>query len=173
MNTAYENLLTRRSVRKYKSEQISDEELNAVLKAGTYAPTAMGKQSPLIVAVQDKGDIARMSALNAKIWGKDADPFYGAPTVVIVFAPAGYRNGVQDASLVMGNMMNAAHALGLGSCWINRALESFETPEGRSLLEKWGIEGDWIGVGNCILGYPDGEPGKPAERREGYVKIIK
>lgn len=173
MNTAYENLLTRRSVRKYKSEQISDEELNAVLKAGTYAPTAMGKQSPLIVAVQDKGDIARMSALNAKIWGKNADPFYGAPTVIIVFAPAGYRNGVQDASLVMGNMMNAAHALGLGSCWINRALESFETPEGRSLLEKWGIEGDWIGVGNCILGYPDGEPGKAAERREGYVKIIK
>ena len=173
MNTAYENLLTRRSVRKYKSEQISDEELNAVLKAGTYAPTAMGKQSPLIVAVQDKGDIARMSALNAKIWGKNADPFYGAPTVIIVFAPAGYRNGVQDASLVMGNMMNAAHALGLGSCWINRALEGFETPEGRSLLKKWGIEGDWIGVGNCILGYPDGEPGKAVERREGYIKIIK
>ncbi len=173
MNAAYENLLTRRSVRKYKSEQISDEELGAVLKAGTYAPTAMGKQSPLLVAVQDKSDIARLSSLNAQIQGTTGDPFYGAPTVVVVFAQAGNRNGVQDASLVMGNLMNAAHALGLGSCWINRARETFELPEGRELLAKWGIEGDWIGVGNCVLGYPAAEPAAPAARREGYVKIIK
>lgn len=173
MNTALENLLTRRSVRKYKPEQITDEELSAVLEAGTYAPTAKGTQSPLIVAVQDKGDIARMSSLNAHIMGTKADPFYGAPTVVVVFAHAGNRNGVQDASLVMGNMMNAAHAIGLGSCWVNRARETFETPEGRELLAKWGVEGDWIGVGNCILGYPDGEMPKPAARREGYFRIIK
>ena len=173
MNAAYENLLTRRSVRKYKSEQISDEELNAVLTAGTYAPTAKGTQSPMIIAVQDRGDIARLSSLNANIMGVTSDPFYGAPTVVVVLAQAGNRNGVQDASLVMGNMMNAAHALGLGSCWVNRAYETFELPEGRELLKKWGIEGDWIGVGNCILGYPDGELPMAAARREGYVQIVK
>lgn len=173
MNAAYENLLTRRSVRKYKSEQISDEELTAVLTAGTYAPTAKGTQSPMIIAVQDRGDIARLSSLNANIMGVTSDPFYGAPTVVVVLAQAGNRNGVQDASLVMGNMMNAAHALGLGSCWVNRAYETFELPEGRELLKKWGVEGDWIGVGNCILGYPDGELPMAAARREGYVKIVK
>ena len=173
MNEAYENLLTRRSVRKYKAEQISDEELAAVLKAGMYAPTAMGKQSPLMVAVQDKEDVARLSAMNGEIAGRDGDCFYGAPTVVLVFAQAGNRNGVQDASLVMGNLMNAAHALGLGSCWINRALETFELPEGRELLAKWGVEGDWIGVGNCILGYPDGPAGEAKPRKEGYVRIIR
>ena len=173
MNEAYENLLTRRSVRKYKPEQITDAELDAVLKAGTYAPTAKGTQSPLIVAVQNRDDIARLSALNAAIMGVESDPFYGAPTVVVVFAEGGNRNGIQDASLVMGNLMNAAHALGLGSCWVNRAFETFETPEGRELLKKWGVEGDWIGVGNCILGYPDCEPPAPAPRKEGYARVIK
>lgn len=173
MNAAYENLLTRRSVRKYKKEQISDAELEAVLKAGMYAPTAKGKQSPIMVAVQNSGDIARLSALNAQIWGSSSDPFYGAPTVVVVFAQAGNPNGVQDASLVMGNLMNAAHALGLGSCWINRARETFELPEGRELLKKWGIEGDWIGVGNCILGYPESDPAAPAERKDDYARVIR
>ena len=173
MNAAYDNLLTRRSVRKYKPEQISDEELYAVLEAGMYAPTAMGRQSPLIIAVQDKDDIARLSSLNAQIMGAGSDPFYGAPTVVVVFAQAGNRNGVQDASQVMGNMMNAAHALGLGSCWVNRAHETFELPEGRELLAKWEVEGDWIGVGNCLLGYPDGDLPEAKPRRSGYVKLIK
>ena len=173
MNAAYENLLTRRSVRKYKSEQITDEELGAVLEAGKYAPTAKGSQSPLMIAVQDKGDIARLSSLNAQIMGTDSDPFYGAPTVIVVLAQAGNRNGVQDASLVMGNMMNAAHALGLGSCWVNRAHETFELPEGRELLAKWEVEGDWIGVGNCLLGYPDGDLPEAKPRRSGYVKLIK
>ena len=173
MNAAYENLLTRRSVRKFKAGQIGDGELDAVLKAGTYAPTAMGRQSPLIVAVQNRDDIARLSALNARIMGSDSDPFYGAPTVVLVLAQAGNRNGVQDASLVMGNMLNAAHALGLGSCWVNRARETFDLPEGRELLRKWGVEGDWEGVGYCILGYPDGEAPQPAPRKEGYVLVVK
>ena len=173
MNTAYESLLTRRSVRKYKPEQITDAELEAVLKAGTYAPTAMGKQSPLIIAVQDEADLKRLSALNAQIMGTKSDPFYGAPTAVLVLAQSGNRNGVQDASLVLGNMFNAAHALGLGSCWINRAKETFDLPEGRELLHKWGVEGAWGGVGYCILGYPDGEAPAPAVRKEGYVKIIK
>ena len=174
MNEAMKNLLTRRSVRKYKPEQITDEELRAVLEAGTYAPTARGTQSPLIVAVQNAEDIALMSRLNAAVWGRaDFDPFFGAPTVVVVFAQAGNVNGVQDASLVMGNLLNAAHALGLGSCWINRAREVFEMPEGRAMLEKWGVEGDWVGVGNCILGYADGPEPKPAPRRPDYYRIIK
>lgn len=141
MNTAYESLLTRRSVRKYKPEQITDAELEAVLKAGTYAPTAMGKQSPLIIAVQDEADLKRLSALNAQIMGTKSDPFYGAPTAVLVLAQSGNRNGVQDASLVLGNMFNAAHALGLGSCWINRAKETFDLPEGRELLAQVGRRG--------------------------------
>ena len=174
MNEAMENLLTRRSIRKYRKEQIKDSELLAVLEAGTYAPTARGTQSPLIVAVQDAEDIALMSRMNAQVWGRENfDPFFGAPTVVVVFAEAGNPNGVQDASLVMGNLLNAAHALGLGSCWINRAREVFERPEGKALLKKWGVEGDWVGVGNCILGYAEGEAPKPAPRREGYYRIIK
>lgn len=174
MNEAMKNLLTRRSVRKYKPGQITDEELRAVLEAGTYAPTARGTQSPLIVAVQNAEDIALMSRLNAAVWGRaDFDPFFGAPTVVVVFAQAGNVNGVQDASLVMGNLLNAAHALGLGSCWINRAREVFEMPEGKALLKKWGVEGDWVGVGNCIIGYADGPEPKPAPRRPDYYRIIK
>lgn len=172
MNAAYENLLTRRSVRKYKAEQISDAELDAVLRAGTYAPTAMGRQSPLIVAVQDSGDIARLSAINARIMGTSSDPFYGAPTVVLVLAQAGNRNGVQDASLVMGNLMNAAHALGIGSCWIHRAYEEFESEEGKALLKKWGIEGEWRGIGHCVLGYAvEVAPMRP--RKEDWVRIIR
>ena len=123
---------------------------------------------------QNAQGVALMSRLNAAAWGKaDFDPFFGAPTVVVVFAEAGNPNGVQDASLVMGNMLNAAHAMGLGSCWINRAREGFEMPEGRALLEKWGVEGDWVGVGNCILGYADGPEPQPIARKEGYYRIIK
>lgn len=171
---AMENLLTRRSIRKYKPQQITDAELEAVLNAGKYAPTAKGTQSPLMVAVQNAEDIAAMSRINARVWGKqDFDPFFGAPTVVVVFAEGGNPNGVQDASLVMGNLLNAAHAIGLGSCWINRAKETFELPEGRALLAKWGIEGDWVGVGNCILGYADGPEPQPIARKEGYYRIIK
>ena len=153
MNDALRNLYERRSIRKYKSQQISDEELELVLKAGTCAPTAMNMQSPIIVAVQNKDEIAHLSKLNAKIMGNEGtDPFYGAPTVLIVLADTGNKNAMKDGSLVMGNLMNAAHALGLGSCWINRATELFAMPEGKALLEKWGIEGEYIGIGNCILG---------------------
>lgn len=175
MNEAMENLLTRRSVRKYEPRQISDEELNAVLEAGTYAPTARGTQSPLIIAVQDRADRDELSRINARIWGRDEgfDPFYGAPTVVLVLGQAGNPNGVQDASLVLGNLMNAAHAVGLGSCWINRIRETFELPEGRALLEKWGVAGDWVGVGSCILGYAAGSEPAPAARKPGYYRIIR
>ena len=169
MNSIVESLLTRRSVRAYKSEQISEEELNAVMEAGRWAPTAMNLQTPIMVAVQDKETIAYMSRLNAQIMGKEGDPFYGAPTVIVVLADRSKPCCVQDGSLVMGNLMNAAHALGLGSCWVNRAKELFDMPEGKALLKKWGIEGDYVGVGNCILGYSDGPAPEPKPRKEKYI----
>ena len=171
MNTTIQDLMTRRSIRKYKPEQITREELQTVLNAGMCAPTAMNKQSPIIVAVQNKDDIAYLSKLNAAVKGMAGDPFYGAPTVLVVLADAENANAVPDGSLVLGNLMNAAHAIGLGSCWINRAREVFATDEGKALLKKWGIEGDYIGVGNCILGYPDEQP-QMKPRKENYVHYV-
>jgi len=174
MNEALQNLLTRRSTKKYKPEQIPEERLDAVLTAGTYAPTARGLQSPLIVSVQDAEDIAVMRELNARIKGEEGtDPFYGAPTVVVVFADPKSKGGVCDASLVLGNMLNAAHAVGLAGRWINRAKETFELPEGKALMRKWGIDEAWVGVGNCILGFPDGPLPEAEPRKEGYIIKIK
>ena len=174
MKDAMEVLCGRRSIRKYKSDQISDEELELVLKAGTCAPTGLNQQSPIIIAVQNSEEIAYISKLNAKINGNEnTDPFYGAPTVLIVLADANNKNAMKDGSLVMGNLMNAAYALGLGSCWINRATELFAMDEGRALLKKWGIEGEYIGVGNCILGYPDQEHPQMKPRKENYVYYVR
>jgi len=172
VNSTVNDIISRRSIRRYKAQQITDAELETVLQAGVCAPTGMNRQSPIIVAVQDKETINQLSRLNAYFMGVDTDPFYGAPTVLVVLAAAWSVHAVQDGSLVMGNLMNAAHAIGLGSCWINRAKESFETDEGKALLKKWGIEGEYIGVGNCILGYPDEEPAmKP--RKENYVYYVR
>lgn len=171
MNKTVSDIINRRSIRRYKPEQITREELDTVLEAGKYAPTAMNRQSPIIVALQNKEDIAVLSKLNAAVMGSSSDPFYGAPTVLVVLADAANVNAVADGSLVMGNLMNAAYALGLGSCWVNRAREVFAADEGKALLKKWGIEGDYIGIGNCILGYPDEEPtAKP--RKENYVYYV-
>ncbi|MGI5976526.1 MAG: nitroreductase family protein [Candidatus Limivicinus sp.] len=171
MNQTIEDIMNRRSIRKYKAAQIKKEELETVLKAGVCAPSAMNMQSAIIVAVQNKDDISLMSKLNAAVMGSKSDPFYGAPTVLVVLADAGNKNAVADGSLVMGNLMNAAAAIGLGSCWINRAREVFDTAEGKALLKKWGIEGNYIGVGNCILGYPDEKPAmKP--RKDDYVRYV-
>lgn len=170
MNETLRVLKERRSVRRYKAEQITEAELNAVLEAGTWAPSAKGLQTSVLVVVQDPETIAYMSRLNAEIQGNPGtDPFYGAPTVVVVLGDGEKLNWLQDGSLVMGNLMNAAAALGLGSCWINRAMELFDRPEGKELLKKWGLPETYRGVGNCILGYPEGElpPAKP--RREGRV----
>ena len=168
MSTNLDFILERRSIRKYSEKQISPEELELVLKAGVCAPSGKNGQSAIIVAVQNKDDIAYMSRLNGEIMGTSSDPFYGAPTVLVVLAEADSKFAVQDGSLVMGNLMNAAYAIGLGSCWINRAKELFDMPEGKALLKKWGIEGEYIGVGNCILGYAEESPAiKP--RKEGYV----
>ena len=139
MNETIKNLVERRSCRKYSSTQIKEDELNSVLKAGEYAPTGMGMQSPIIVVLQNKSIIDKLSKINAKIMGKDEDPFYGAPTVLVVLADKNIGTYIEDGSLVLGNLMNAAYSLGLGSCWIHRAKEEFETDEGKELLKEWNI----------------------------------
>ena len=173
MNKALDNLLERRSVRSYKSEQISDAELKDVLKAGLSAPSAMNRQPTVLLVVQDKATIGLLSKLNARVMGKeDIDPFYGAPTVIAVLSDRTVPTHVEDGSLVLGNLMNAAHALGLGSCWINRAREVFEMPEARAILRENGIGDEYIGVGHCILGYPDGKiNAAPAIRDDRVFKI--
>ena len=170
MNETLKTLETRRSIRKYRPEQITKEELDAVLRAGVYAPSGMNLQSTVLVAVQNKEDRDALMLLNKRISGRDHDPYYGAPTIVVALAEADSRFGVQDASLAIGNMCNAAAALGLGSCWIHRAKEVFETAEGKALLKKWGLDGDYIGVGHCILGYPAETP-EAKERRAGRIVI--
>ena len=169
MNETIKNLVERRSCRKYSSTQIKEDELNSVLKAGEYAPTGMGMQSPIIVVLQNKSIIDKLSKINAKIMGKDEDPFYGAPTVLVVLADKNIGTYIEDGSLVLGNLMNAAYSLGLGSCWIHRAKEEFETDEGKELLKEWNISENYVGIGHCILGYRDEELGKRAERTSKVV----
>ena len=164
----YEKLLTRRSVRKYTAEQVSDELLDAVLKAGLYAPTAKNNQKPVMVAVRDKETRDQLSRMNASVMGTDKDPFYGAPCVVVVLVEPERYTAVEDGSLVMGNLMQAAYDSGVGSCWIHRARQMFESDEGKALLRKWGLREDLLGVGNCILGYADEDPA-PKPRREGRI----
>ena len=174
-NTVLQALRTRRSIRSYKPEQITDEELEAVLEAGTWAPTARGFQDPWIVAVQNPALLEKISRMNREVWGRDIDPFYGAPTYVLVFAsdPEKWKNGVPDGSLVLGNMMLAAHAIGLGSCWINREREMFATPEGRALMAELGLPEGLIGVGALALGYPAAPPRDPKPRKENYYRVVK
>ena len=173
MNETLKVLKERRSIRKYKAEQIKDSELDLILEAGTWAPTGKGQQSPVMVVVQDKETISYMSKLNAQIQGNPkADPFYGAPTVVVVLADGENPNWFADGSLVMGNLMNAAHSIGVGSCWINRARELFDMPEGKELLKKWGLEETYRGVGYCILGYADGPAPAPKPRKADYIRRV-
>ena len=168
-----EIIRTRRSYRSYKAEQITDEQLNAVLEAGTYAPTSRGLQSPFIVAIQNDALKVRLAKMNAEIMGVSTNPYYDAPTYVLVFVPADAPNGVQDASLVLENMMLAAHAQGLGSCWIHREREMFATEEGKELMREWGLPDGLVGIGALALGYPDGEPSPAKPRKEGYIRVIK
>ena len=168
-NETLQTIKNRRSCRAYKPEQITDEELNAVLEAGTYAASGKGLQTAKIVVVQDAATRAQLTRMNAAIMGSTGDPMYAAPTILVVLADAHAPNAVPDGSLVMGNLMLAAASLGLGSCWINRAKEEFETEEGKALLKKWGIEGDWVGIGHCILGYPAAQPKPAAPRKPDYI----
>ncbi len=171
-NETLKNLRERRSIRRYKKEQITEEQLNAILEAGTYAPTGMGAQSPLILVIQDAAVIAKLSGLNATVMGTDSDPFYGAPTLLVVLADRERPTCVEDGSLVMGNLMNAAHAVGVDSCWIHRAREVFEGDEGRAMLRQWGIPDTYIGVGNCILGYRDCDYPEAKPRKADYIRRI-
>ena len=165
-------LKNRRSCRAYRPEPIEEEKLNAIIEAGTYAATGMGRQSPIIIAVTDRAMRDRLSKMNAAILGADTDPFYGAPELLIVLADRNIPTHVYDGSLVMGNLMNAAADLGVASCWIHRAKEEFDSEEGKAILKDLGIEGDYEGIGHLILGYAAQPEAAPAPRKEGYIYRI-
>lgn len=171
MNEALKNLIDRRSIKKYKSDMVPMEIIDQICKAGTYAACGRGLQAGLIIAVTDKAMRDRLSALNAAVMGTDSDPFYGAPVVLVVLANKEVPTYLYDGSLVMGNLMTAANALGIGSCWIHRAKQVFESEEGKKILADLGIEGQWEGIGNCIIGYAD-ETREPKPRKENWIYKI-
>lgn len=169
---AFEVLLNRRAIRRFKPEQVSDELLDAVLEAGTFAPTGCGFQSPVIIAVQKPEELAKVKALNAKVMGSNGDPYYGAPTVLLILftekAPS-EEIGILDCGAVCTNLLNAAYAAGLGSCWIHRCKEMFESDEGKALLASWGIIDKLRGAASIALGYADCEHPVPRPRKENYI----
>lgn len=161
---------TRRSVRAYLPDAVPEEKLERILRAGLYAASGMGRQSAMILCVTDKALRDRLMRMNAAIMGTpEKDPFYGAPCVLVVLADRSILTAVYDGSLVLGNMMLAAHAEGLGSCWIHRAREEFDSEEGKAILRDLGVEGDFEGVGHLIVGYADGAEPEAKPRREGRV----
>ncbi len=174
MNETLKVLETRRSCRNFKADMVKEEDLKAIIKAGTYAATGMGKQSPIIIAVTDKAVRDEISEENRKIggWKEGFDPFYGAPVILIVLSKKEVPTHVYDGALVMGNLMNAAQSLGVASIWIHRAKEEFESAFGRDLLKKLGIEGEYEGIGHCALGYAAESAKEPALRKENYVYYI-
>ena len=172
MNEVIKNIVERRSVKKYKNIPVEENLIDEIVMAGTYAPSGMNRQSPIILAITNQEVRDNIASINAKIMGTDINPFYGAPVVLVVLADKNCPTHVYDGSLVMENMMLAAHSLGLGSCWIHRAKETFETEEGREILKNLGIEGEYEGIANCILGYPD-EVKEASPRKENYIYKIK
>ena len=172
-NEVLRNIKSRRSIRKYEKRQITAEELHTVLEAGTYAPTGMGNQSPFIVAVQDEAVKAQLVRMNAEVMGTTSNPYYDAPTIVLVFGPTveTWKNTVQDGSLVLGTMMLAAKSIGLGTCWINREMEMFATEEGKALMKRFGLPDGLMGIGAISLGYPAAET-KMKQRKEDYFRIV-
>lgn len=170
-NSTIECLKTRRSIKSYRTDLMpSKEQIDLILDAGMNAPTGRGLQSPVIAVITDKSTRDRLSKLNAQILGSTGDPFYGAPVIMAVLADKTVPTHVYDGSLVMGNLMNAAHALGLGSCWIHRAKEIFDSAEGKEMLDKWGIQGEYEGIGFCTVGYvKDGYSPVVKPRKAGYV----
>lgn len=172
MNQVIDSLVSRRSIRKYKNEMIPKEVINEIMRAGMYAPTGMNKQAPIMIAVTNKEVRDRLSKLNASVMGVSTDPFYGAPVVIVVLAKKDVPTYIYDGSLVMGNIMNAAHALGIGSCWIHRAKEMFESDEGKEILASLGITDEYEGIGNCILGYVDGNSPECSARKDNYLYYI-
>ncbi len=171
MNSVIEAILQRRSIKQYTGEQVTDEELEQIIKCGLYAPNGRSAQAPVFVAVRDKQTRDLLSKLNAEVMGSGEDPFYGAPCVICVLADAQRSTAVEDGSLALGNMCLAAHSLGLGSCWIHRCRQVFESEQGKALLKKWGISGDLMGVGFCILGHP-AQSKQAAPRKDGRVCYV-
>ena len=172
MNEALKVLTERRSCRSYKPDPIPAEILDQILEAGTFAATGMGKQSPIMIAVTDRKTRDQLSKMNADVMGASNDPFYGAPVVIVVLADRAVPTYLYDGSLVMGNLMNAAHSLGIASCWIHRAKEEFDSAKGKAILKDLGIEGDYEGIGHCILGYAAQETRTAAPRKENYLYRI-
>lgn len=175
MNEVIEMMKTRRSIRKFKPDALPDGIIEQIAEAGTYAATGKNLQSPTIIAVTNKQLRDRISEMNRKIggWQEGFDPFYGAPAMLIVLADKNVPTAVYDGSLVMGNLMLAAHSLGVGSIWIHRAKEEFESEDGKAILAELGITGDHVGIGHCALGYIDGEEPKAAPRKENWVYYAK
>ena len=172
MNEILKAMKERRSYRKYKPDMLPKETIDQIIEAGLYAASGRNGQDAIIVAVTNQEARNRLAKVNAAVMGAENDPFYGAPVVLIVLANKNWSTHVYDGSLVMGNLMLAAHALGVGSCWIHRAKEEFETEEYKQVLKELGVEGEYEGIGHCILGYPDCEPPKAAERKENRVYYI-
>ena len=173
MNDTIRNIKTRRSVKKYKSDMVPEELINEIVSAGMCAPSGMNRQSPIIIKVTNKEVRDKLSRLNAKILGNEnIDPFYNAPVVLIVLADKNISTYLYDGSLVIGNMLLAAHSLGLGACWIHRAKEMFESVEGKEILSSLGIGDNYEGIGNCIIGYSDEERNAPVIK-DNYVYEIK
>ena len=172
-NKTLELMQTRRSVRGFKPDPVPEEILDQIVEAGTWAATGKNRQSPVIIKVTNRELIRKLSKLNGEIMGTDSDPFYGAPAVLIVLADKTVPTYLYDGSLVMGNLMLAAHSLGIGSCWIHRAKEEFQLPEGKEILKLLGIEGDYEGIGHCVLGYAEGEYPHTKPRKENWVYTTK
>ena len=172
MSNVLEEMKTRRSIRKFKLDAIPQEILDQIIEAGTYAANGRGAQNVIIIQVTNKEKRDEIAKKNAEIMGSEGDPFYGAPAMLIVLGKKDWPTHVYDGSLVMGNLMNAAHSLGIGSCWIHRAKEEFESEEGKALLKKWGIEGDYEGIGHCVLGYAAVELPAAKPRKENYVYYV-
>ena len=174
MNEIIKAMMERRSIRKFKSDMVSKKDIDEIIEAGLYAANGMGRQAVITVAVTNKQLRDKISEDNRKIggWDKGFDPFYGAPVILIVLAEKDWRNKVYDGSLVIGNMMLAAHSLGLGSIWIHRAKEEFETEEYKKLLKDIGVQGEWEGIGHCAIGYIDGDIPKPSQRKENRVYFV-
>lgn len=172
-NDTLDIIRTRRSVRQYKATPVEADKLEAVLQAGTYAPTSRGKQAPYIVAVENESLKERLARMNAEVMGVTTNPYYDAPVYILVFAPADANNPIQDGSCILENMMLAAHALGLASCWIHREKEMFATAEGKALMAEMGLPEGLMGIGALSLGYADGPMPEAKPRKEDYYRIIR
>ena len=175
MNAVLENMKSRRSIRKFKPDMVPQEILDQIMEAGLYAASGMGRQATIMIQVTNKEMRDKIAQMNQEIggWKEGFDPFYGAPAMIIVLAKKEVPTRIYDGSLVMGNLMLAAHELGIGSCWIHRAKEEFDSDFGKQLLAEWGIEGEYEGIGHCALGYRAAELPAAAPRKDDYVRIIR